>query len=902
MDKKHKKSRAFLTTIIILLLILLGLYLLYQNKDSGSSSSLLNKIFSSLNTSENGSEIEVVQAGENIEKGDSVSVLTDTGGDTVVVKTTGNSAVYGTAYEDIDEGDVGKIVKKTNKNINKFLESISDFLDNLISDKTDEVNNIIDNENSSSSSKTIIPTVTVTASPSSISSGDSSTISWTSTNAVSCDAGDDSRGTGASGSFSTGILSTTTSYAVTCKAKNGNVMSDMVIVLVTNSYGSGDNGSSDPDSNNGPDLTAGSVSPITVTAGTIQSFSAIASNTGNENAEGFIATMYYSDKYDGKGTITEINNQDVQSLATKKNETIVGAHKFSSTDETPSIRVCADTNNEVNETNEDNNCGDWINIIVTNSSGLNIPTVTVTASPNSISSGGSSTISWTSTNATSCDAGDDSRGTGTSGSFSTGELTTSRSYSVKCKSSSGMPGIGNTIVYVDINVSTSSGPDLIAYPITTTTAIIETAQEFSVEIQNIGNKSTEDEFDNILEYATESNGRGILTKDSVILTLGPLDSNDNTTATWTHTFTEGGTYYMRMCTDKSYIDDTDGLIDETNEDNNCGAWMAIVVSDSDSLPTETSDSDLIAYSVTPTSVTANNIEAFSAIIENQGSSSTGDEFPYFFQISENSTGTDATDLEYDTLTAIDSGNVKTASQKNVFTSSGTYYMRVCADKYSSTEDGVINETDEDNNCGDWTTISVSSSSDSSDMCSLIDSNPLTFTDAEQAKLEELLRKYYLIISTLKNDGDISSIYTDMTNYETEIESANELIEQCYAETNDQTNYEDFANRNTNLDLPSWNSNIYVNTDYAGPKRRGGNPWYKYSVRPSYIYSTKPTIKESGINIDESDNTKLFSAYYYCYMITDLSTDLGSRAPSSNIDCSSVEDRLQYDYEKLFNIW
>jgi len=65
----------------------------------------------------------------------------------------------------------------------------------------------------------------------------------------------------------------------------------------------------------------------------------------------------------------------------------------------------------------------------------NAPTVTVSASPSSVTSGNSSTISWSSTNATSCNSG--GHGTGTTGSFSTGSLTASQSYSVSCTGAGG---------------------------------------------------------------------------------------------------------------------------------------------------------------------------------------------------------------------------------------------------------------------------------------------------------------------------------------------------------------------------------------------------------------------------------------------------------------------------------
>src|SRR3989344_9094 len=74
------------------------------------------------------------------------------------------------------------------------------------------------------------------------------------------------------------------------------------------------------------------------------------------------------------------------------------------------------------------------------------PTVTVTATPSSISSGGSSKISWTSTNATSCSSAGGG-GTGTTGTFKVQELTESKVYSVTCTGAQGT-GSGSAYVFV----------------------------------------------------------------------------------------------------------------------------------------------------------------------------------------------------------------------------------------------------------------------------------------------------------------------------------------------------------------------------------------------------------------------------------------------------------------------
>ena len=69
-------------------------------------------------------------------------------------------------------------------------------------------------------------------------------------------------------------------------------------------------------------------------------------------------------------------------------------------------------------------------------SGDNLPTLSVLATPSMVNSGGSSVISWTSTNTKSCDAGV-GNGTGATGSFNTGALTSSKSFAISCTGDNG---------------------------------------------------------------------------------------------------------------------------------------------------------------------------------------------------------------------------------------------------------------------------------------------------------------------------------------------------------------------------------------------------------------------------------------------------------------------------------
>lgn len=96
------------------------------------------------------------------------------------------------------------------------------------------------------------------------------------------------------------------------------------------------------------------------------------------------------------------------------------------------------------------------------------PAVTLTASPASITSGGQSTLQWSSTNATSCTASGGWTGTkATSGSQAVSGLTQSTSYTLAC---TGAGGTGQASATIAVTTAPATGPALIlsASPTTVT--------------------------------------------------------------------------------------------------------------------------------------------------------------------------------------------------------------------------------------------------------------------------------------------------------------------------------------------------------------------------------------------------------------------------------------------------
>jgi hypothetical protein len=116
--------------------------------------------------------------------------------------------------------------------------------------------------------------------------------------------------------------------------------------------------------------------------------------------------------------------------------------------------------------------------------------------------------------------------------------------------------------------------------------------------------------------------------------------------------------------------------------------------------------DLTASSVTPTFATTGSETVFSATITNTGNASTGSGFSDLLQVATDPSGSGAYDLDSYDSAALGAGQSNTASFAETFPTPATYYLRVCADKSSAQDPGVITESDENDNCGAWSAVTV----------------------------------------------------------------------------------------------------------------------------------------------------------------------------------------------------
>jgi len=248
------------------------------------------------------------------------------------------------------------------------------------------------------------PTMSLSASPGSVAQNGSTTLNWNSTDATSCVAsGDWSGNKGMSGSEAIGGLTTNSQFTLTCSGAGGSVNDTVSVTVAAPAPTLSFSASPASVSQNGS---------TTLNWNSTDATSCVASGdwSGNKNASGSEST----------GTLT-IDSQ----------YTLTCSGAGGSINDTVSVTVAAPT-----------------------------PTLSFSASPASVSQNGSTTLSWNSSDATSCTAsGDWSGNKGTSGSESTGSLTIDSLYTLTC---TGAGGSVNESVNVTVVLS-SNGTALLSW-------------------------------------------------------------------------------------------------------------------------------------------------------------------------------------------------------------------------------------------------------------------------------------------------------------------------------------------------------------------------------------------------------------------------------------------------------
>ena len=252
------------------------------------------------------------------------------------------------------------------------------------------------------------PVVTLLASPATIPSLGSSTLTWTTTNANECTASGGWHGQLAtSGTWSTGSLSNTTEYELTCRGPWGSATQSATVTVSAES----------------PTVTL-QASPSSLRSGDSSTLSWSSQNATSCTASGAWSGTKGVSGSQSTGPVKENSTYTL---------TCTGFGRSATQSATVSVTSLA-------------------------------PTVSISAGPSTIASGGSSTLTWSSTNATACTAsGGWSGSKGTSGTQSTGALTNSATYTLTCLGPAGSAAQSTTVsVKAPLpTVSLSVGPSAI---------------------------------------------------------------------------------------------------------------------------------------------------------------------------------------------------------------------------------------------------------------------------------------------------------------------------------------------------------------------------------------------------------------------------------------------------------
>lgn len=232
------------------------------------------------------------------------------------------------------------------------------------------------------------PTVTISASPASVAYNGSSTLTWSSTNATACTAsGAWNVPTATSGSQVLNLLTATSNYTLTCSGAGGSVNQTVTITVAP----------------------PPPVPTVTLSASSL------------------------SVAYNGSSTLTWSSTDATACSASggwSGNKTMAGTQLFSPLTSTATYTLsCSNVSGSASK----------VVTVTVGPAPVSMPTVTLSASPTIVSNGGSTTLTWSSTNATTCTATVDWSGSKAvpSGTQVLSNLTANKSYTLTCTGTGG---------------------------------------------------------------------------------------------------------------------------------------------------------------------------------------------------------------------------------------------------------------------------------------------------------------------------------------------------------------------------------------------------------------------------------------------------------------------------------
>ncbi|MES2668180.1 MAG: CARDB domain-containing protein [Patescibacteria group bacterium] len=339
-------------------------------------------------------------------------------------------------------------------------------------------------------------------------------------------------------------------------------------VHAANSTGYGPSTSSNFTCTGQPDITAAtSASPASTLVNQGVTLFGVVYNIGTANATSFPSIAQVCTNTSCSSGATNIATSPEGTLAT-------GASRGVSVTYAPPAtgsyvyRICGNMNTSgtliITEGNYGNNCGAWQTLTVNS-----VPTVTVTLTPNSVAYGGSTSVSWSSTAATSCTGTNVSTGGATSGSATVSNITAATTYRVDCTGPGGSAWDAKTIT-----VGAQPLPDLTATTGSTIATYSSNAITLTGTVSNAGNAAASS-FPNIAQVCNDGSICNTFGVTFAANTVGSLAAGASTGLSASYTAPASGNYVYRFCADMNTAGTI--ILTESNYGNNCGAWQTLTV-------------------------------------------------------------------------------------------------------------------------------------------------------------------------------------------------------------------------------------------------------------------------------------------------------------------------------------
>jgi hypothetical protein len=245
------------------------------------------------------------------------------------------------------------------------------------------------------------PTLSLSASPTSVASGSSSTLTWSSSNATSCTASGGWTGSKAtSGSQSSGALTSNTTFTLQCTGAGGSVSRSATVTITTPTP-------PPPPPPAGAPTVSITANPTSVASGGSSTLTWLSTNATSCTASG---------GWSGSKAIS--GTQSMTNLTANRTFTLACTGSGGTTSASATVTVTSTPPPPTPPPAP--------------------PTVDLMATSSSVTSGTGTSLSWTSTNATSCSAGGGWSGSqATSGTAMTGALTSTTTFQLTCTGAGG---------------------------------------------------------------------------------------------------------------------------------------------------------------------------------------------------------------------------------------------------------------------------------------------------------------------------------------------------------------------------------------------------------------------------------------------------------------------------------